>query len=375
MIKICHIVDDLKIGGLETTVKNIVLNLDKKEYQQEIWCLLGKGVLAEEIEESNIVVRLFNCKGELRISSLVQLVKELRKKDFDIIHSHGFFPSIWARIASIFTNIPVNIVHCQNLYYDIIRKDRVKERFLSLFTSKFVAVSEAVKKSLVEFIGIRPKKIRVIYNSCGSMKVKDSQQRQRTRESLGIKSEDFVVGNISRLESHKGHRYLIDAVSELKYLVPDIKCLIAGDGSEMENLKLKAIKSKLENTVIFTGWRRDIENLLSAMDVFIQPSILTEGMSLCLVEAASAGLPLVVTNIGGMPEFVNNGVNGFIVPEKNSKAIVEKIKYLYDNSPERDKMGRNAAETWFKTFSLKKMIEEMDKLYRDEINNYYHPKF
>jgi glycosyltransferase involved in cell wall biosynthesis len=375
MIKICHIVDDLGIGGLEMTVKNIVLNLNKKEFQQEIWCLAGKGVLAEEIERNDIEVKLFNYIGKLNMSLVLRLAGELRRGRYDLIHSHGFFPSIWARMASIFARGPVNIIHCQNMYYDIIRKDRIKEKLLALSTAKFIAVSEAVKRSLVDFIGINPSKIKVIYNCTRKMKPQDLQQKQKTMQELGITDDNFVIGNISRLIGHKGHHYLIDAVSQLTAYIPGLRCIIVGDGPAMDDLKFKVKKLNLERAIIFTGWRKDIENLLSIMNVFVQPSTLTEGLCLSLIEAASAGLPLIGTDIGGIPEIIENGTNGFIIPSQDSTQMAEKIKYLWKEADIRKKMGENAIETWKKKFSLEKMIHEIEDVYKYENGKYYHSKF
>lgn len=366
MIKICHFVDELGIGGLEKTLKNIALNLDKKRYQQQVWCLKKKGILAEELENEGILVRSFNIEGGLNFSSIFKLIKELKKESFNIVHCHGLFPSIWGILTANFARVPIKIMHSQNLYSWVPRKDIIKLRFLSYFTTKIIAVSEAVRRSLIEFNRISPEKIVVIYNSAPDLRcTSGSNLRLELRKELGIDKDDFVVGSIGRLEEHKGHAYLIEAISYLRYQMLPLKCLIVGDGPQMETLKLKAKSLKLDDKVIFTGYRNDAQSLFLAMDIFVLPSTWIEGLPLVLAEAASAGLALIATNIGGNPEVVADGINGFIVPAKNSGVLAEKMQYLIDNPKERERMGQESFRAWEDKFSLKRMIKNLNDLYEE----------
>lgn len=366
MIKIGHIVDELGIGGLERTTVAIVLNL--KGYTHEVLCLRKKGVLAQEIQIQGIKIREFNFEGGLKFSSIIKLIKELKNGNFHIVHCHGLYPSIWGRIAAIFARVKIRIIHCQNLYYGILIRDRIKLWFLSLFTTKVIAVSEAVKKSLVEFIWINPKKISVIYNSASEIKLQSSYRKKELRENFGIEDNDFVIGNIGRLTWHKGHFYLLEAFANCKSQVANCKCIIVGDGFEMNKLKQEAENLKLKDSIIFTGFRSDIENILSIMDVFVLPSTLTEGLPLVLAEAASAGLPLIATSVGGNTEIVFNGVNGFIVKPRDISALTDKIIYLINNPIDREKMGNESKKIWNRYFTLGKMLEKIDNLYKNYVS-------
>jgi glycosyltransferase involved in cell wall biosynthesis len=338
-MKVCHIVDSLSIGGLERTVVAIVLNL--KGYEHEVWCLKSKGVLAKNIEDGGIKVREFNFEGGLNLFALKKLTDELRKEKFDIVHSHGPFPFMWGESAAIFAGIPVRIVHCQNSYDDIVGKNRLKFRIMTHFTTKIIAVSKTVKLSLLEIAGVNPEKIVVIYNSSSDMSARDTRVRDAARKNLGL-GDNFVIGSIGRIEKPKGFSFLIEAISKCRTSGADCKCIIAGDGSEAGNLRSEIHRLELDDAIIMPGWRHDIADLLSAMDIFVQPSILREGLPLALAEAASAGLPLIATPIGGNPEIVEDGANGFIVPVGDSGALAQKIRYLMENGREAARMGENS---------------------------------
>ena len=360
-MKICHIVDSLDIGGLERTIVEIVLGL--KGYEHEVWCLKKKSVLAKDIEDSGIKIREFNFEGGLNLLSVNKLASELRKERFDIVHSHGLFPFMWGEPAAILAGVPARIVHCQNVYDDVFGKNRLKFRIFAYFTKKIIAVSEAVKRSLINHVGIDPDKVVVIYNSSADMSAQDTRIRGAMRQALGL-GDSFVIGSIGRVEKHKGHSFLIEAISKCKESGADYRAIIAGDGPERENLKSEIHRLGLDDAVIMPGWRRDITGLLSTMDVFIQPSLLQEGLPLALAEAASAGLPLIATPIGGNPEIVEDGVNGFIVPAGDPGALAEKIRYLMENSREAARMGENSKKLWMEKFTLTRMIDEIDSLYK-----------
>lgn len=368
MIKVCHLLDNLEVGGLEKTVKYIALNLGREKYSQQVWCLRDKAVLAGEIEQAGILVRPFYFRGGIfRNFQFLQLARALAQENFMIIHAHGLYPSIWARLAAIFTRIPVRVVHCQNLYYGLGIKDRLLLKSLSNFTTSIIAVSEAVRFSLTEAVGINPRKIQVIYNSSPEIARTSLIEGQNIRKELGINDNDFVIGAAGRLNEQKGYRYLIEAISFLKPATPNLKCLIIGKGDQREALESEAANLGLRNQIIFTGQRMDIEKLYPLIDIFVQPSTLREGLPLVLAEAASCGIALIATNVGGNPEIVLEGFNGFVIPPQDALQIAGKIKYLLANPALRKTIAENAKKTWQEKFSLEKMMKKIELLYQNSL--------
>lgn len=368
MIKVCHLLDTLGIGGLEKNAVNIVLGLEGEKYNQQVWCLREKGPFAQELEAQGILVRPFHFKsGICKGYELLRLANALAKEKFMIIHAHGLYPSIWARVAALLAGVPVRIAHCQNLYYGLILKDRLALRCLSYSTARIIAASRAVKVSLVEALGIDPGKIEVVYNSARDIDTGGLEERQIMRREMGIKEGDFVVGMAGRLEEHKGHYYLLKAVSFLKPVFRQIKCLIIGAGKDRLDLEFRADSLGLRGQVVFTGVRTDVERLYQLMDVFVQPSTLREGLPLVLAEAASSRLALVATDIGGNPEIVRDGFNGFIIKPRDAAAIATKVEYLINHPLQRRAMGDNSRRIWQENFSLKRMIGNIDQLYQNSL--------
>ncbi|MDD5078718.1 MAG: glycosyltransferase [Candidatus Omnitrophica bacterium] len=369
MISICHIVDALNIGGLEKTLIGFVLNA--REFKHVVFCLRAKGPLVKLLEDRGIEVREFSLSGRLRIRGIMRVTAELRKGRFDIVHCHGLYPAVWGAISARMAGVAVVIMHVQNQYYGISWKDKIKVRTVAAFTDRVIAVSLAVRKCLIGFLGIPCAKIALVYNSAEDRRSSDSLRR-KVRERLGLAPGVFVVGSISRIEGHKGHSFLVESIAECLRRGLDCKCVIIGDGPAMDGLRNRVKSLGLENTVIFLGARQDAEDYLLGMDIFVQLSTTHEGLPLALAEAASAGLCLIATDIGGNAEIVQDGVNGFIVPVRNSTAVAEKIIYLAGHEDEMRKMSRESRNTWESKFSQREMVDKIAKIYKDEISKRNH---
>lgn len=359
-MKICHIVDELRVGGLEKNLTAIAVNL--AGCTNEIWCLTMKGALAPEVEKHGVRVRAFGFSGGLTAEAVYALVSALRRERFDIVHSHGVYPTIWGEIAAYLAGVRVRIDHVQNLCYGLPLGKRLRLKALSYGASKIIAVSEAVKRSLVEAIRIDPAKIELIYNSAPDMRAHDAQARQRMRTALGVEGS-FVIGSIGRLVEIKGHAVLIAAVRECVDRGVDVRCLIAGDGPVRQRLAEKSAELGVAGRIRLLGMRDDIALLLSAMDALVQPSMVREGLPLVLAEGASAGLPLVATSVGGNAEIVIDGESGFIVPPQDPAAIAEKIMFLARRGDEAERMGRAARRVWQEKFSQERMLLNIKDLY------------
>jgi glycosyltransferase involved in cell wall biosynthesis len=146
---------------------------------------------------------------------------------------------------------------------------------------------------------------------------------------------------------------------------PYVKCLIVGDGPDRNSLEIMAKNSGLTSEVIFTGMKTDAQELFLAMDLFIQASILKEGLPLALAEAASAGLPLVATDIGGNPELVKDGLNGFVIKPKDAFLLSEKIKYFLEHPQKAKEAGENSKKIWLDKFTLEEMLCKIGNVYKE----------
>ena len=190
---------------------------------------------------------------------------------------------------------------------------------------------------------------------------------------FGIDSNSFVIGNVGRLESVKGHRYLIDAFKKIEVERQSVsfKLLIIGDGNEKADLKNYVKELNLENRIIFTGFREDIEELMAIMDIFVLSS-LREGLPRVLVQAAAVGIPLVAFNVDGVPEIVKDNYNGFLVRPKDVDQLANSIIRYVDNKEIINLYGKRGREFVKGKWSIKDMVDKIDKIYqnlvREKIN-------
>jgi glycosyltransferase involved in cell wall biosynthesis len=222
-------------------------------------------------------------------------------------------------------------------------------------------VSEAVKKDLVKR-GIAIEKIVTIYNGINTEYFQNAFDVSVVRKEYVINRGDFVIGTAGRLSKEKGHSYLIKAFADLVRGSQNVKLIIAGEGPLRKQLEGLVEELALSNRVKFLGYEENIVRFLSAIDVFILPS-LTEGLPISLLEAMAASKPVIASKVGGIEEVIQDKINGILIPPMNVKAISDSIKFLYHNSEERERIGSEGKSHVSNDFSSKMMTLGYKNLY------------
>lgn len=367
-INVVHLVDDLKLGGLEKTLAIIVKNLDMSRYRVSIWCLISGGRIAEELKEKGVEVKILRFSISAKIRSLIRLTWRLKKEKIDILHCWGISGGVWGRCAAILAGVPIKFAHVQNLYYDLSRKARLIERLLSIFTDKVIACSETVSRCLIGFIGIQEHKIETIYNSVEIEKFSKIQDVQDIRREFNLSKEDIIIGTVSRLVPVKGHIYLLKSAVKVVKDFPRAKFLIIGEGPLKEELQNKATELGIKNNVIFTGLREDIPRLLSVMNIFIQPSIIKEGLPLAIAEACACTLAVIASDIGGNSEVVRDKETGLLVPPADVDALSKSLIFLLQDYQKVKQMGQAGRRFCEERLSSETMMQKIHRLYSFYVN-------
>ncbi len=176
--------------------------------------------------------------------------------------------------------------------------------------------------------------------------------------------EAAVVGTVSSLTPHKGHEYLIQAASLVLDTLPPVKFLIVGDGPLRKRLEEQAKELNIHSSVIFTGKRKDIPEILSLLDVFVLPSHTREGLGIAIIEAMAAERPVVATDIGGIPEVVDDGETGVLVPPEDTEALSKAIITLLQDPPRAKTMGEKGRTRIKEMFTTTKMLSEIEHVYQ-----------
>jgi len=182
------------------------------------------------------------------------------------------------------------------------------------------------------------------------------------KRKLGLDKDAFVIGNISRFDSIKGHRYLIEGFSMLVKEMNNAVLVLVGDGLEKAAMQKLVSSLGIQDKVYFLGNRTDIPSLLSIFDIFVFPSI-REGLPYALIEALAAGVPIVATNVIGNNELIKDGMNGVLCKPKSGEAIFEAIKKILDNKALCDQFKKNGLKYVHENFQLKKMIYRTEQVY------------
>ncbi|MFA5076244.1 MAG: glycosyltransferase [Patescibacteria group bacterium] len=357
MIKIIQIVATLGIGGAEKMVVDLATHLPRDKYQVKVVAVVRGGILAEKLLQQGIEVKIIGKSTKLGLGTLWRLYQYLKAEQPDIIHTHLFGADTYGRLAAWLARrdgkpIIISTEHSLNYQEGKIKK-WLKYR-LAKVTQRIVAVSQAAKGYSVQVEKIEPNKISVIHN--GVKMAKLEKQRQHNR---------LIIGSISRLERDKGYTYLIKALDRIREL--NWECWLVGDGADRGRLEDLARRSDLDHRIKFFGWQLDIKRYLEQMDIFVLPS-LEEGLSIALIEAGLAGLPVVATRVGGIPEVVLPNQTGILVPAKDEKNLAQALRQLILDPELRKSLGLQGQALTKEKFGLETMISEYQKLYESFIS-------
>lgn len=236
---------------------------------------------------------------------------------------------------------------------------------------KTIAVSKKTREE-VSRIPFTWHKMVVIHNGVGSVSLRP---REEARKELGIPNDDaLTVGTLGELHKNKGHAYVLDGLAALRKQIPPhggegqaaplFRFVVLGEGEERPALEYQRAKLDLDKEVLFPGFRADGVSLLSAFDVFLFPSV-KEGFPYAILEAGKAGLHVVATAVGGIPEVIDDMQSGILIQSKNPQEIARALKYLIDNPDRRRAMGTRLAERIRDRFSVEEMVERTLQLYKD----------
>lgn len=327
--------------------------LQNDGFKVKVATVVGGGPLISDFEREGIEVKIFRKKGKVGMGVIWEIFRYLRRERPAVVHTHLFGGDTWGRIAAVLARVPVIISTEHNTNIDEGWAKRKIKKFLSFFTKRIVAVSEAVEGYSVTVDHIKSSKIEVIYNGI------DLEQ------FLAIPEKNFgsppVIVVVGRLESQKGHEYLLEALNLLKTIPWNL--WVVGDGSLKNDLERLSKDLNLRERIIFLGARKNISEILSQADIFVMPS-LWEGLGLALLEAAAAGKPIVASSVGGVPEVIKNGETGILVEAKNVKSLADGLEHILLGEQDALILGQRARGAVRNKFNLQRMVDLYEKLYR-----------
>lgn len=300
--------------------------------------------------------------------NLLHLCKIIRDKKINMLHTHGYRSNIIGALAAKITGIP-SISTCHG-WIDNTRALRLYNQLDKIFlrlSDKIIVVSHQIQSELIKR-GLRAKSIEVLPNAIEAKKYENiSRQRSVKRDKLGFDDKVPIIGSVGRLSSEKGYNYLLQACSVVVKKMPTLKIIIVGDGPERTFLKKLAQNMGLGKAVFFTGFLERIEDWLSIMDIFVISSK-TEGSPLVLLEAMAAGLPVIATKVGEIPNILTHHQNGILIDYGNVKDLSDSILYLLNNLIKAKEMAVAGRKLVEQEYNVVKWIQQIESIYLNLLN-------
>ena len=356
-------------GGSQEHTRILSLGLQNRGHKVKVICRPGS--LAEAYKKNGLEVYTLELREKRKaIRELVDLIREER---FDVVHTHNRDGDVPGLIAAkkAGTSLIVSTIHAY------INKDKLGNRkmnfplwkynrILKKIPHKIITLSEALRGHILQELRINPERVVTILNGVDLNRLKVSSERNVVKKELGIPEEAKVIGSVGHLIALKGYRYLIEASVEVLKAFPETRFAMVGEGNLRRELEELAKELRVRGNFIFTGKVAEVGNILQILDLFVHPS-LSEGLPRSVMEASGVGIPVVATNVGGIPEVVRNKETGVLVPAKNSQALAKAITYLLNHPEEAREMGEKGKRWIEENFDVSRMVDETETILKNAL--------
>ncbi|MDP3789586.1 MAG: glycosyltransferase [Candidatus Omnitrophota bacterium] len=359
--RVVHVITDLDIGGAELMLLKILRNSDMNLYDHLVISLKPKGKVAKGIEAAGIRVVSLNMKWYNFPLSLGRLYRIFKTEKPDIVHNYLFHAELAGRICGRMAGVPVVISSLRSVDVGSDFR-RLLLRLTDNLADAVTAVSEKVAYEHVNKNITKKEKVKVIYNGLEPARVERKAGKDEIRRRHGILPAEYLVLSVGNLRPVKGYSFVFDAVKMLKERGRDVKLLIVGGGNYRRNLEAEAMDKGIRDKIVFSGEREDVSDFLSMADAFVMAS-LWEGLPNSLLEAMQAGLPVIATKVGGIPEVVRHNENGLLVDPKDGRALADAIESMIKDEALGRRLAQSAKSYVEEKFDIRKTVAETEKLY------------
>ncbi|MFL6566463.1 MAG: glycosyltransferase [Burkholderiales bacterium] len=365
-----HLITRLPVGGAEKVLVDVVRRLDPARYESLVCCIQAKGELAAELEKSGVRVLCLNRMQSKRFDwrAVRDLTRLLRAERVALLHSHLYHANLYGRIAALLARVPaVATVH--NVYTRSKIHRRLLNRLLAHATARVIAVSDEIRGDLIAQDRIDARKVVVIHNGIDVRRVESTLTHAQARARLGIGENELALGCVARLEQQKGHRFLLEACAALRQdaeVGPRLRLLVVGDGRLRGDLETRAGALGLASSASFLGTRQDVPDILRALDIYVMPS-LWEGLSIAMLEAMAAGLPIVISDVSGAAQALGDNEHGVRVPPGDAAALAGALRSLAGDPGRRRALAMSARQRVQERFSIDAMMSQLTSIYDDAL--------
>lgn len=357
-------------GGMEMFTIDAVKRLLKRGIHTELLCYPGSKIEMKAREEA-IITYPVKAKSYFEPSAINKIRKILSVGNFDLAHTQAS-KDLWAIVPALkISGEKIPLVLTKQMGSFIVKKDFLHRALYSRIDEAF-AISGVIAKNLVDTTPIPPEKIKIIYNGVDVEKfTPENPNREKVREEFNVLNGELLIGMTARFTPGKGHEEFIYASEKLSAKYDNIKFVVIGEPSRGESEyaeKIRASGEKLtkEKKLIFAGFRGDMPDMLSALDLFVFPSH-AEAFGIALAEAMAAGKACAAAGTDGPLDIIDDGINGLFFEPQNKNDLIEKIEELITNPQKRERFGKAAREKAVSVFDIEKLTDKALSRYEELI--------
>lgn len=356
----------MQVAGAEVLVAQTIRQL-RDQIDSTVFCLDAVGPIGRQLQDEGINVICLNRKPGRDWGLGKRLAAVAKEYQIDVMHAHQYTPFFYAALARILGGARFQLILTEHgrHYPDIVSPLRrtINRMVLSRYADAVNACCRFSAVALARNDGFKRLSVDVIENGIEYDRYQTQPDRASLRKRLGLDSARRYIAVVARFHPVKDHETLINAFAQLCAQYDDVDLLLIGDGALREKLDTQVKSLRIEGRVQFLGVRSDVPDILQAVDIFALTS-LCEAASLTLLEAMAAGLPVVVTDVGGNPEIVRQGIDGYLAPRQDVNGIAQALKKLLDTPHLAKVMGSSGRERVREQYTLARTINRYHQLYR-----------
>jgi glycosyltransferase involved in cell wall biosynthesis len=360
-MKILHVETGRHLYGGPQQVIYLIRALAERGHESVLVCPPGSGIDQAARMDGIHVQNLF-CAGDLDLPFAYRLTQYLRELQPDLVHCHSRRGAdMLGGMAANFADIPALVSR---------RVDNTEMRLVAALRyrpfRKIIAISETIAQVLREH-GVDDDRIEVIRSAVDTEQLGRTPDCGKVRAEFAVPGDACVVAAAGQLIPRKGHRYLLQAVADLRHRYPQLRVVIFGEGYLNNQLRAQTASLGLGDIVQFAGFRDDLDDFMGCMDIFAHPA-LAEGLGVATLKAAAAAVPVVGFAAGGLPEAVIDGETGLLVPPEDTDALSRALAALIDDPARRTALGAAGQVRMQNEFSIATMADKHINLYETILN-------
>jgi len=371
-MKILYVFGSFGGGGTESHLYSLIKNIKHKDVEASLFIISNEDNFYKKFSDDlDIPVYYlplkskFNFPGKHLIKSFFYLLKIMRLQKYDAIHTFFFWGQILGTLSAKITGIKNILSNREDTGFGLSKYHYPILKFANQYTNTIIPIAEYISKIRSKSEKIPENKLHIIYNGIETTKPELSEDKSALLKSLKVTESDFLITTTANLNHPvKGHKYLIEAAKQLKERNINVKFILLGDGRLRPELEKQAAALGVGESVIFLGFRNDVANILAISHIFLLPS-LSEGLSIALLEAMRAQLPVIATAVGGTPEVVINNESGLLIKSKEPTQIADAIEVLFNDKPKANMLAKNAYTRVCETFSIENTVNKYYNLYTE----------